>query len=300
MWQQQHLALLVLVLRLDQIGAGVVAAVASAVAASGFLPEDQSVVELHFQDFDSPVPLPQRLRVSLIFEHVDSVFRSSSSCCCSPTNSTSSSNSSSCNSDGTSTTYCSTTCTATKSDPPPIQVGLADAVAADLSPTAAAAIGAAAAPTETGPPEREAIPGSSNTPSSSNRPPPSKSLVGGIVCSLLRWQHPRDHPAEQQTRQQQLHQQLPHHEPQPLASHRLSTCSSVSLTETFAPPLPGSAEAGAAVAGGGSGLSVGAGTGSLAAALQRHLHITRRPTPSRRDFAARHCLQIDPVSCCCI
>lgn len=255
----------------------------AAFAAAGFLSLDQSVVELSAQDLDSPAPLPQRLRVSLIFEHMEDAHKCGSTCN-SPVNSSSScrgSNSlnSACRDSNcfSGSTYC----------PPPSHFG-GTASASERS-LCAAGVGDI--------PSVKNLPGnmcsgnsSSNVFSPSGKSPPSKSIVSGIVSTLLRWQQPRENAlsGSDSQNQHQLSQQQEFR-----ASRRFSTCSSVSITEGA---QLASSEAAAA-----AGAASAPASGETAVTSQRHLHITKRPTASRRDFVARHRLQLDPVrslACC--
>lgn len=125
---------------------------------------------------------------------------------------------------------------------------------------------------------------SSNVFSPSGKSPPSKSIVSGIVSTLLRWQQPRENASSGPDPQSQ-HQFSQQQEFR--ASRRFSTCSSVSITEGA---QLASSEAAAA-----AGAAPAPASGETAVTSQRHLHITKRPTASRRDFVARHRLQLDPV-----
>ncbi|KAL8433300.1 hypothetical protein ACSSS7_003984 [Eimeria intestinalis] len=237
------------------------AAVAS--VASGFLPPDQSVVELHVGDFDSSTPLSQRLRVSLIFEHQDT---GSSSC------------SSNCSSNRSSTSSASRCCTSSVS-------GSLYSSAAPASTDAAASPAAVAAAAAGTPPDaayHEAEPPSGKSPA-------GRSLVGELMSSLLRWQQPRESSSQPAHPQQQQQQQLvlPQHS-EARISRRPSSCSVSSTGEApgaaLSRPSPQSGAAAAAAAAAAAG----------SACTHRCLHVTKRPAASRRDFAARHCLQIDP------
>ncbi|XP_026193889.1 uncharacterized protein LOC34620900 [Cyclospora cayetanensis] len=235
---------------------------------TGFLPSEQSVIELRGEDLDSSTPLSQRLRVSLIFEHVESGPSSSSS------SSSSASRVAPCSAS-------STTGEGQREEDADIPPSGFVASAAVSTEAAHSTVGSA--------PSAGSI--SSSMSSSSSKSPPSKSLVSGIMSSLLRWQQPRDTLGLssgtdlQHRQQQQLHAFELH------ASRRGSTCSSTSGADIGGASLLGAAEHACAAAAASAAAHAG---DSRTAGFQRHLHITKRPTPSRREFAARHCLRLDP------